>query len=44
MVRKDVGRGGEGQYRVGEREAQTIGCKIGYKDVLYSTGNIVNIF
>ena len=22
-------------------KAQTIGCKIGYQDVLYSTGNIV---
>ena len=31
--------GGEGQYRGGG----TIGGKIGYNDVLYNTGNIVNI-
>ena len=28
---------------VGEREVQTIGHKIGYKDELYNIGNIVNI-
>ena len=26
-----------------EGEIQTIGCKIGYEDVLYNTGNIANI-
>ena len=28
---------------VGEWEVQTIGCKIGYQDVLYNMGNITNI-
>ena len=31
------------QGPMGEREAQTIGCKTGYKDVLYDTGNMANI-
>ena len=35
--------GREVQDRVGEWEAQTIGCKMGYKDVLYNMGNIANI-
>ena len=30
----------EGKYRWG---VQTIGCKIGYKDVLYNMGNIAKI-
>ena len=37
---REVGRGNLG---VGEWEVQTLGCKIGYKDVLYSTENIANI-
>ena len=28
---------------VEEWDVQTIGCKIGYKDVLYNTGNIAYI-
>ena len=34
---------GEGQYRVGDEEIQTIRYKISYKDILYNTGNTVNI-
>ena len=26
----------------GEWEVQTSGCNIGYKDILYNTGNITN--
>ena len=34
----------EGQYRGGGGwKVQTTGCKMGYKDVLYNTGNIANI-
>ena len=36
-------RRGRGTLGVGEWEVQTIGCKIGYKDVFYDTGNIANI-
>ena len=28
---------------VGEQEVETIGCKIGYKDILYNTENTANI-
>ena len=35
--------GGRGSIGVGEWEVQTIGCKTGYKDVLYNTSNIANI-
>ena len=34
---------GKGNIGMGERDVQTTGCKIGYKDVLYNTGNIANI-
>ena len=34
---------GEGHYRDEEWEVQISGCKIGYKDILYNTGNIANI-
>ena len=35
--------GGVGNRGMGEWEVQTIGCKIGYKDVLYNTGNRASI-
>ena len=34
---------GRGCIGVEEWEVQTIGCKMGYKDVLYNMGNITNI-
>ena len=34
----------EGNIGVGEQAIQTTGDKIGYKDVLYSTGNIASNF
>ena len=34
---------GRGNKWVGEWEVQTFGCKIGYKDILYNTGDIGNI-
>ena len=36
-------RKGRGNISVGEWEVQTIGCKIGYRDILYNTGKISNI-
>ena len=37
------GEGARGNIRVGEWELQTIGCKLGYKVVLYNMGNIARI-
>ena len=37
---REKGRGNTG---VKEWEVQTFGCKIGYKDALYSMGNTANI-
>ena len=37
------GGAGKGNIRGGEGEVQTIGCEIGYKDVLYNTGKRANI-
>ena len=34
---------GKGIIRVREWEVQTIGCKIGYKNVLYNMGTIDNV-
>ena len=34
---------GAAQFRGGGGEVQTIECTIGYKDVLYNTGNIAHI-
>ena len=34
---------GRGYIKVEERKVQNIGCKIGYKDILYNMGNINNI-
>ena len=38
-----VTSGEEGRDNTGDGEVQTVGCKIGYKDVLYHTGNIANV-
>ena len=38
-----VTSGEGGNIGVGEWELQPIGCKIGYKDVLYNMRNIANI-
>ena len=35
---------GMGSIGVGEWEIKAVGCKIGYKDILYNMGNIANIF
>ena len=43
MVTNGERERGRDNIGVGEWEAQTIGCKIGYRDVLYSMGNIANI-
>ena len=34
---------GRGKIRLGEWKVQTTGCKVGYKDVLYNTGDKTNI-
>ena len=34
---------GRGTIGAGEWEVQTIGCKVGYRDVLYNMGNTANI-
>ena len=34
---------GRDNIRLGEWEVETTGCKIGYKDVLYNTGDKTNI-
>ena len=36
--------GEEGEYRDGAVEAQTIGCKMGVKGILYNTGDIAHYF
>ena len=37
-----MGRAGGDNIEVEDWEVQTIGCKIGHRDVLYNTGNIAN--
>ena len=37
-----MGRRARGNIGAGEREVQTIACKIGYKDVLYNMANMAN--
>lgn len=37
-------REGRGNIGVEEWEGQTIGCKTGYKDALYNTRNVANIW
>ena len=35
---------GKGKIRVGDKEVQTVRYKISYKNLLYNTGNIANIY